>query len=346
MPRLGLGQNATVTLDAPLVAAATLRRTHGIDPRACDARDVTHQLQLAHVLLDGGFDGVATLAEALAGGDHGLGTVDRLDGELVVVDGQPWRVDWHGVAEVMPLETRTPFVVVSTLESPRTVRLRDVDRAGVVAAVEDLVDDPGAVISVRLEGAFSSVLVRSVPPQDPPYRPYAEVCATDEVRWEHRPFYGVFVGFRFPDLEAAPDEAGSTIPGLHLHGLDRLRTTGGHNHDLHVSDAVLSVGVSRDVVMHLPDRSMLDLLHTPPDMRSLQRRLLRSGPSTVADLASSLDLDPATVTARLEWLADRGYVTELPGGLAGLGGEPRWRTSLRAHGMRSSGAVADLLEAL
>ena len=87
-----------------------------------------------------------------------------------------------------------------------------------IAAVEDLVDDPGAVVSVRLEGAFTSVLVRSVPPQVPPYRPYAEVCATDEVRWVHRPFYGVFVGFRFPDLErshagardlAAPAHAGA-----------------------------------------------------------------------------------------------------------------------------------------
>jgi acetolactate decarboxylase len=330
-----------VTLDAPLVAAATLRRSLGIDPPLCEAHDVTHQLQLAHVLLDGGFDGVATLAQALAGGNHGLGTVDRLDGELVVVDGEPWRVDWRGVAEIMPLETRTPFVVVSTLDSPRTVRLRDVDREQVIAAVEDLVDDPGAVVSVRLEGAFSSVLVRSVPPQDPPYRPYAEVCATDEVRWVHAPFYGVFVGFRFPDLEA-----GSTIPGLHLHGLDRLRTTGGHNHDLRVTDAVLSVGVSRDVVMHLPDRTMTDLLETPPDMRRVQRALLRSGPRTVVEVAAALDITADEAARRLEWLADRGFVTELPGGLAGLGGEPRWSTALRAHGRRPSNAVSTLLDSL
>jgi acetolactate decarboxylase len=330
-----------VTLDAPLVAAATLRRSRGIDPRECTAADVTHQLQLAHVLLDGGFDGVATLAEALAGGDHGLGTVDRLDGELVIVDGEPWRVNWQGIAEIMPPETRTPFVVVSTLDSPRTARLRDVDRDGVAAAVEDLVDDRGAVVSVRLEGAFTSVLVRSVPPQDPPYRPYAEVCATDEVRWVHRPFYGVFVGFRFPDLEP-----GSTIAGLHLHGLDRLRTTGGHNHEMHVKDAVLSVGVSRDVVMHLPDRTMTDLLETPPDMRAVQRRLLRSGPSTTAQVAAALGISPDEAATRVEWLADRGFVTELAGGIAGLGGAPRWQTALRAHGSRASGRVADLLDSL
>jgi acetolactate decarboxylase len=314
-----------------------------MDPRSCAASDVTHQLQLAHVLLDGGYEGVATLAEALAGGDHGLGTVDRLDGELVVVDGEPWRVDWHGVAELLPLDTRTPFVVVSTLDSPRTVRLRDCGRDAVAAAIEALVDDPGAVVSVRLEGEFTSVLVRSVPPQDPPYRPYVEVCASDEVRWTYEPFSGVFVGFRFPDLEA-----GSTIPGLHLHGVDRLRTIGGHNHDLRVLDAVLSVGVSHDVMLHLPEHDMTDLLEMAPTMRAVQRQLLRSGPDTIAGVALGLGIPHADAQSRIEWLAERGFVIDGPssGNDSGAGAEPRWRVSLRASGSGSSGRVADVLESL
>ena len=72
--------------DAGLVAAATLQRATGLDPTTCSATDATHQLQLAHVLLDGGYDGVATVEEAIAGGDHGLGTFDRLDGEMIVLD--------------------------------------------------------------------------------------------------------------------------------------------------------------------------------------------------------------------------------------------------------------------
>lgn len=325
-------------LDASLVAAATLRTARGAAPGPQDDAEATYQLQLAHVLLDGGYDGVATLGEALAAGDHGLGTVDRLDGELVVVDGEPWRVDWQGTAEVMAPETLTPFVVVSTMEQPRTARLRDASRDDVVAAVEELVHDAGAVVAVRLEGAFTHALVRSVPPQDPPYRPYLEVCATDEVRWEHRPFDGVFVGFRFPDLRA-----GSTIPGLHLHGLDHERTTGGHNHDLQVADAVLSVSISRDVVIHLPDRTMADLLETPPAIRAVQRHLLRAGPRTIDEISASLGIAPQVATDRVEWLADRGYVRELVGGVGGLGGQSRWQTALRAHAPRAAGSRMDTL---
>lgn len=323
-------------MDAPLVAAATLRRVYSGDVRECADADITHQLQLAHVLLDGGYDGVTTLEEALAGGDTGLGTVDRLDGELVVVDGEPWRVDWQGRADLMPLHTRTPFAVVSTLESPATQRLRDVDRDQVLACIQDLAADPGAVVTVRLEGAFDYVLVRSVPPQDPPYRPYAEVCQTDEVRWEHQSFFGVFVGFVFPDLSP-----GAAIPGLHLHGLDRLRTTGGHNHDLRVRDAKLSVSTSREVVMQLPERTMTDLLETPGPARRIQRELLRSGAASLEQIAASLDIPLPEVRSRMEWLADRGYVMPVE-----QQGKTLWRTSLRAPGSRSSGRVADLLDSL
>jgi hypothetical protein len=180
--------------------------------------------------------------------------------------------------------------------------------------------------------------VRSVPRQEPPYRPYAEICAADEVRWNLAPFSGVFVGFRFPDLGSS-----STIPGLHLHGLDEARTTGGHNHELHVDDAELSVSTGRDLTLALPERSMVDLLDMPARHRSLQRALLRRGPSTIPALAAHLGVDEATVRDDLAWLADRGFVEEWSDGVAGLGGGARWRVTLFARHSRLSRRVPDLL---
>jgi len=326
-----------MAIDAPLVAAATLHRQVLSDIQP-GPDDIVYQLQLAHVLLDGGYDGVLTIGEALQGGDHGLGTLDRLDGELVIVDGIPWQVDFHGVARVVPPEAPTPFVVVSRMESPATRRVTDLDRDGLIAVVEEMVDDPGAVVSVRVEGRFHDVLVRSVPPQDPPYRPYLEVCQADEVRWQHAPFEGVFVGFRFPDLSG-----GDVIPGLHLHGLSADRSTGGHNHDLHVADALLSVGVSRDVVLALPDRGMVDLLETPHALRMVQRVLLRRGPRTAAEVASALQITPEEARSRLQWLSDRGFAEEMDTGVGGLGGAPRWRMRLGPRSSRSGDRVSELL---
>lgn len=324
-------------LDAGLTAAITLQRQRGGDI-ACSAHDALFQLSLAHVLLDGGYDGLVTIGEVMPAGDHGLGTVHRLDGELIVIDGIPWRVDSTGTASIVAPETTTPFVVLTTMESPKTARVQDVDRNELLARIEELTDDPGAVVAVRVEGRFRRVLVRSVPAQDPPYRPYAEVCASQEVRWEHHDFEGVFVGFRFPEIGG-----GATIGGLHLHGMDTGRTTGGHNHEMHVEDAVLTVSTSRDIAIALPDRSMIELLEMPEELRSLQRVLLRRGALTQVQIAAALAIDGPEVARRLAWLADRGFVEEWTGGVAGLGGEPRWRITLRARGNRIPARAAELL---
>jgi len=326
-----------VGLDAGLTAAITLRRQRGGDI-ACSASDALFQLSLAHVLLDGGYDGLVTIGEVMPAGDHGLGTVHRLDGELVVIDGIPWRVDSTGAASVVSPETTTPFVVLTTMESPVSVRVQDIDRNELLARIEDLVDDPGAVVAVRVEGRFRRVLVRSVPAQEPPYRPYVEVCASQEVRWEYQDFEGVFVGFRFPEIGG-----GATIGGLHLHGMDTGRTTGGHNHEMHIDDAMLSVSSTRDIAVALPDRSMIELLEMPEELRSLQRILLRRGALAVEQVSSLLGVDAAEASLRLSWLADRGFVEEWTGGVAGLGGAPRWRITLRARGNRIPARAAELL---
>jgi acetolactate decarboxylase len=324
-------------LDPSLAAAVTLRRSTGVRA-ACGAHDGVFQLTLAHVLLDGGYDGVTALADVLPSGDHGLGTVDRLDGELVVVDGEPWRVDATGAAALVPPTTRTPFVVLTNMERATTTRLRDTDRDGLLRAIDALVPDTSAVVAVRLEGRFRRVLVRSVPAQRPPYRPYAEVCRTDEVRWEHHDFDGVFVGFRFPDLGTA-----DIIAGLHLHGLDTARTTGGHNHELHVDDAALTVSVAHDIALALPDRGMVDLLEMDDELRAVQRALLRRGPLTLRSVAGALDIDLTEAQRRLDWLTDRGHLTIDTSGLAGLGGPPRWRMSLHTKASRIPSRAAALL---
>jgi acetolactate decarboxylase len=326
-----------VGLDAGLAAAVTLQHQHDLDP-SCPIADRVTQFTLAHVLLDGGYDGVVTVGDVLPRGDQGLGAADRLDGEVVVVDGVAWRVDSTGRASVLPSDARLPFVVVTTLDSPVRVRLRDTDLPSVTRTIAELAATTDAVIAVRLEGSFEKVLLRSVAGQVPPYRPIAEVIATDEVRFEHQTFDGVFVGFQFPDVGA-----GAVIPGLHLHGLDVGRTTGGHNYELSVLDAELSVSTTRNVAVALPDHSMTELLSMPDPLRAVQRALLRRGPLTSRGVAAALDISLDEASERLTWLADRGYVSEWSSGLADLGGQPRWRMSLQGPTRKLPASVDRLL---
>jgi acetolactate decarboxylase len=67
------------------------------DAAASDAARAHHVFQTSTVqaLIDSRYDGDLTMAELLAHGDLGLGTLDGLDGELIIDRGQAYvaRVD-------------------------------------------------------------------------------------------------------------------------------------------------------------------------------------------------------------------------------------------------------------
>ena len=52
--------------------------------------EAVFQTATLEALLDGAYVGDLTFGELLAHGDLGLGTVDHLDGEMVVIDGEAY----------------------------------------------------------------------------------------------------------------------------------------------------------------------------------------------------------------------------------------------------------------
>jgi 2-polyprenyl-6-methoxyphenol hydroxylase-like FAD-dependent oxidoreductase len=57
------------------------------------------QISLMNALLIGRYDGVIPIPELLHCGDFGIGTLDHLDGELIVLDGHAYQVRGDGVVE-------------------------------------------------------------------------------------------------------------------------------------------------------------------------------------------------------------------------------------------------------
>jgi hypothetical protein len=75
---------------------------------------------------------------------------------------------------------------------------------------------------VRIDGRFELVRARSVPRQEPPYRPLTEVVADQRV-FELTAIDGTMLGFRFPDYAE-----GIEVSGWHLHFISSDHSRGGH----------------------------------------------------------------------------------------------------------------------
>ncbi|MFM8973036.1 MAG: acetolactate decarboxylase, partial [Actinomycetota bacterium] len=119
-----------------------------------------HQASSIDALLKGAYDGDLTLGELLEQGDLGLGTVQALDGELVVLDGVCYQVTADGVVRRPAPTMRTPFAVVCRFD-PHREDWRRAELTGVPACdlIDPLRDRPERVptverlVDVRIEPA-------------------------------------------------------------------------------------------------------------------------------------------------------------------------------------------------
>jgi acetolactate decarboxylase len=181
------------------------------------------QTSTVQALLAGAYDGDVTLAEILEHGDLGLGTLNGLDGELIVLDGEAWKAELDCTLTRPERSARTPYAVVVPFSPGEPIALRGpFGEAALQARLGECVTQAERPTAIRIDGSFAEVHVRSVPRQAPPYRPLAEVIGQQHVS-VLREVSGTMIGFCFPD---ALD--GIEMVGAHLHFLNDDRTRGGH----------------------------------------------------------------------------------------------------------------------
>jgi acetolactate decarboxylase len=224
--------------------------------RALTRAGLLHERARAHeivqtgtvaALMDGHYDGDLRIGEVLARADTGVGTVQHLDGELVVLDGRAFVARADGRVDEVPPETKTPFVVACRFVTAAT---RHLDRAhpldALCAALDDLAPVGEPVVAVRVDGHFRDVRLRSVHAQRAPYPPLAEVVA-HQTEWTVPEATGTIVGFRFPD-----GSSGIEVPGYHLHFLSDDRRRGGHVLGLVLEEGDLAVDGEHELHVEVP----------------------------------------------------------------------------------------------
>jgi acetolactate decarboxylase len=188
------------------------------------APDAAYHYSTINALMRGLYDGDMTIGGLARHGDHGLGTVNGLDGELVIIDGASYQVRADGGVHRLQGSERTPFAVVARFEIDREVPLpASLDMSGLERLLDGEIGNANFFQAIRIEGAFPALSVRSVPRQTPPYRPLADVVKEEQSTFELKDARGTLIGFRSPDYAG-----GVTVPGYHFHFISDDRRHGGH----------------------------------------------------------------------------------------------------------------------
>jgi acetolactate decarboxylase len=213
-----------------------------------DGEETLTQVSTIDALLAGVYDGAVTFETLGDYGDFGIGTFATLDGEMLAFDGNFYQVKSDGRAYPVTDDMETPFSAVTFFDEDfRYAVPEGLDLPEFATFLDEKLDSVNAFYAIRIDGTFTHVKTRSVPAQQKPYLPLAEIAATQPV-FEFQHVAGTLVGFRCPAFVA-----GVNVPGYHLHFLTDDKSAGGHVLEFTVAQADVSVDVTRDFLMILPD---------------------------------------------------------------------------------------------
>ena len=184
---------------------------------------VLHQVGTYDYLTQPDFTGLATVGEIAEGRTFGLGTFTNLDGELVMLGGEVYRVRPDGVPRIVPGDATTPFMQAVRFRPTRNAPVAPgTTCAQLPVLIQQTAEQENGIVAVRVRGTFAQLTTRSINADPPPYQPLSETIA-EQTTFDLNGRRAALVGFW-----QGKDALGVGQDGLHLHGLTADRNAGGH----------------------------------------------------------------------------------------------------------------------
>lgn len=237
-----------------LMVGAMQANSSGKGSPSFTAEDNIYQLAPSAALATGLYKGTTRFDSLLQVGDFGLGALNAIDGEVILLEGKVYQASHRqGRLREVAGDELSPFFYVKKFHEDLRFSLTPVrDMGHLTAQLDALLPTPNLPYAIRIDGEFTHIKLRSVPPQQPPYPPISEVVKQQHV-FNVNDIQGTLVAFRFPRfLDSLSGR------GYHLHFVSADRRTGGHLLELSAKKLIASIDISRGINLILPDDPTFD----------------------------------------------------------------------------------------
>lgn len=217
-------------------------------------------------LMAGLYSGSLTVGELLEHGDLGLGTLDSIDGELIILDGKAYQAKGSGdVPEVVEVsaDMTVPYAAVIFHEAEVIFKQRfEMTSDELQQRMESYYDGENLFRSIKIKGRFSHMHVRMIP-KSASHTRFAEV-ASRQPEYTAEDITGTIVGIWTPEIFH-----GVSVAGYHLHFISDDLTFGGHVMDYVISDGMVEIGPVDQLDQRFPvqDRQYLFAKFSAKDVR-------------------------------------------------------------------------------
>ena len=225
------------------------------------------QVSLFSVLLSGRYGGVITVAEVKKLGSMSIATMDRLDGEMQMIDGVVYQACSDGHVYLPNDDATVPFGTVAEFHAERSIRLADIPSYEFFEEyMAKCCPQENIPLAIHFTGNFRRMKVRTVGRQEKDGVGLAE-AAKNEAIFDLADISGDLVGFRLPGYIN-----GVNAPGWHLHFMDAARQCGGHVVNFSLRNGELRYCHADDFQIRLPAPEVLAGLDLNRDWSKEQKR--------------------------------------------------------------------------
>ena len=218
------------------------------------SRETLHQTALLQSLMLGDYYGSVSVKELKEYGDTGIGTFDKLNGELIMLDGEVYAALSDGTVQKMNDDVLIPFSDVTFLDNEYSETLSDVTSMEMLKEkLTDIINRYGSnyFYMVKINGNYDYINYRSEYAQKEPYKPLADVMMTDQMIFDSENISGTVVGLYCPDYMD-----GLNTAGWHFHFISDDKQKGGHVLDVRFSQAEAVIDKTEKFKMDLPGDEM------------------------------------------------------------------------------------------
>ena len=206
------------------------------------------QVSLFSILLIGRYGGVLSVADVKKLGNMAIATMDRLDGEMQMIDGVVYQACADGRVYLPKDDETIPYGTIADFHAEQTVKIQNVpsyeafeEQMATCCPMENI------PLAIHLTGTFQRMKVRAVARQEKDGVGLAE-AAKNEAVFDLQHTSGDLVGFRLPSYVK-----GVNAPGWHLHFVDAERRHGGHVVNFALTEGELRYCHANDFQIRLPD---------------------------------------------------------------------------------------------
>jgi acetolactate decarboxylase len=223
----------------------------------------------ASAFIGGLYDAYYPYSQLRLHGDFGLGAPDKLDGELLILEGKLYQTQASGKTFEIPDTGRTPFSVVNFFKADKIVKgTAGMSKDKLYAALDSILPDKNSIYAIRIKGQFKAIKTRAFPPvTQKPYIPLAEMLPLQQF-FTFESIAGDLVGYRIPAHMEGPN-----ISGYHFHFLSDDKKAGGHIIDLLTGSVTIEIDHLNSFTVDLPNTAAFKNFDLTKDRREEVKRV-------------------------------------------------------------------------